>query len=46
MQVIYINGMKASKADVADLVERVRKGLDFVIEMHFTKSNNIAIKTI
>ena len=46
MQTIYINGIKATKADVADLMERIRKGLDFVIEMHFTKSNNIAITTI
>lgn len=43
---IYINGIKASKADVAELAERVRAGEDCVIEWHFTKSNAIAITTI
>lgn len=43
---IYINGVKASKTDVAELAERVRRGADEVLEWHFTKSNNIAITTI
>ena len=46
MQTIYINGVKASKNDIAILIERVHKGLEEILEMHFTKSNNIAIKTI
>ena len=43
---IYINGVKASKADVDELTKRVRQGLDFILETSFTKSNNLAIKTI
>lgn len=43
---IYINGVKASKTDVAELAKRVRAGKECVIEWHFTKSNNIAITTI
>lgn len=44
--IVYINGIKASKSDVAELAERVRAGSDFILEMSFTKSNNIAIRTI
>lgn len=45
MQTIYINGVKASSADLATLFERVRKGLDYIIEIHTTKAQNIAIVT-
>lgn len=46
MQTIYINGFKATKDDVKELFERVRKGLEQVLDMHITKSNNLSIKTI
>lgn len=45
MQIIYINGIKATKSDLATLFERVRKGLDYIVEIHTTKSNNIAVVT-
>ena len=45
MQQIYINGVKATRNDLATLFERVRKGLECIIEMHKTKHNNIAIVT-
>ncbi len=45
MQTIYINGVKATLTDLATLFERVRKGLDCIIEIHTTKSQNIAIVT-
>lgn len=43
---IYINGIKASKTDIERLAERVRAGIECVLEWHFTKSNNIAITTV
>ena len=46
MQTIYINGVKATKSDLAILLDRVRKGLDYILEIHLTKSNNIAIVTV
>lgn len=45
MQTIYINGIKASRNDLAALFERVRKGLDRIVEIHTTKKNNIAVVT-
>ena len=45
MQIIYINGIRATRNDLATLLERVRKGLDCIIEIHTTKSNNIAVVT-
>lgn len=45
MQTIYINGVKATKGDLAALFERVRKGLEFILEIHTTKHNNIAVVT-
>ena len=45
MQTIYINGIKATRNDLATLFERVRKGLDCIIEVHMTKRNNIAVVT-
>ena len=45
MQTIYINGVKATYNDLATLFERVRKGLDYIIEMHTTNAQNIAIVT-
>lgn len=45
MYTIYINGIKASRADLATLFERVRKGLESIVEVHKTKMNNIAVKT-
>jgi hypothetical protein len=45
MQTIYINGVKATSNDLATLFERVRKGLDRIVEIHTTKKNNIAVKT-
>ena len=45
MQIVYINGVKATYADLATLFERVRKGLDCIIEIHTTKKNNIAVVT-
>ena len=45
MQTIYINGSKASHADLATLIERVRKGMECIVEVHTTKKNNIAVKT-
>lgn len=43
---VYINGVKASKTDITELAERVRRGVDCVLDWHFTKTNNIAITTI
>ncbi len=45
MQQIYINGIKATKSDLALLYDRIRKGKDCIVEMHKTKHNNIAIVT-
>ena len=45
MQTIYINGIKATINDLAALFERVRKGLDRIIEIHMTQKNNIAVVT-
>ena len=45
MQTIYINGVKATLTDLAVLFERVRKGLDRIIEIHMTKAQNVAIVT-
>lgn len=45
MQTIYINGVKATKTDLEELFERVRQGVESILEMHFTKNNNIAVKT-
>lgn len=45
MQTIYINGIKATKNDLATLLERVRKGSDYIIEIRATKRNNIAVVT-
>ena len=45
MQTIYINGVKATKNDLATLFDRIRKGKDSIVEMHITKKNNIAVKT-
>ena len=45
MQTIYINGVKATKSDLAILFERVRKGLDYIVEIHTTNAQNIAIVT-
>ena len=45
MQTIYINGVKATKSDLAVLFERVRKGLDAILEIHMTKAQNVAIVT-
>ena len=44
--IIYINGVRATKSDINELAERIRRGVESVLEWHFTKSNNIAIKTI
>jgi hypothetical protein len=45
MQNIYINGVKATKSDLAELEDRIRKGKECIIETHRTKGNNIAIVT-
>lgn len=45
MQQIYINGIRATKGDLAELHARIRKGKECIIEMHKTKHNNIAIVT-
>ena len=45
MQIIYINGVKATKSDLEALFERVRKGVECITNIHTTKSNNIAVKT-
>lgn len=45
MQQFYINGIKATRNDLATLFERIRKGKERIIEMHKTKHNNIAIVT-
>lgn len=42
---IYINGVKATNADLVVLLERIRKGLDCILEVHMTKHNNIAVVT-
>ena len=45
MQTIYINGRRATKGDLDTLFERVRQGKEYILEMHTTKSNNIAVVT-
>ena len=45
MQTIYINGVKASKQDLATLIERVHKGSEYILEMRYTKKNNVSIIT-
>ena len=42
---IYINGVKATKTDLATLIERVHKGSECILEMRYTKKNNVAIIT-
>lgn len=46
MQTIYINGVKATKSDLVILFQRVRKGLDYILEVRMTKAQNIAIITV
>ena len=46
VKTVYINGMKASETDIAALLEWVEAGKTAILEWHFTKSNNISIKTI
>ena len=46
MQTIYINGVKATRNDLATLFERVRKGKECIIEIRKTKHNNIAVTTV
>ena len=43
---VYINGVKATKSDIAELAEHIRRGVEKVLEWRFTKTNAIAIKTI
>lgn len=43
---IYINGVKASEADICELDERILKNEDCVVESHITKANALAITTI
>lgn len=45
MQQIYINGIRATRSDLALLYNRIRKGKERIVEMHTTKHNNIAIVT-
>ena len=45
MQTIYINGVKATKSDLAELYARIQQGKECIVEMHTTKSNNIAVTT-
>ena len=45
MRTIYINGVKATRNDLATLFERVRKGLDCILAIHMTKAQNIAVTT-
>lgn len=45
MQTIYINGVRATANDLATLLKRVREGKDYIVEIHTTKSNNIAVVT-
>ena len=45
MQTIYINGVKATKSDLAILFERVQRGLETILEIHMTKAQNVAIVT-
>lgn len=42
---VYINGTRATIADVTELFDRVREGLESIVEIHTTKKNNIAIQT-
>lgn len=45
MQTIYINGVKASRKDLAALVKCIRKGSNCIVEVHKTKNNNVAVRT-
>ena len=42
---IYINGRKASKQDLALLVERCKRGLEVLKDIHKTRGGGIAIIT-
>lgn len=44
--VIYINGCKASKKDLALLIERCKKGLDMITDVHTTKRGFLSVSTI
>ena len=45
MSNVYINGIKATRADIASLVERCRAGMERVT-YHITKRGNIAFVTV
>lgn len=42
---VYINGIRATKGDLALLLERVSKGLERILEVRTTKGKNIAVIT-
>lgn len=44
--VIYINGCKASKKDLALLIERCKQGLDMITDVHTTNHGFLSISTI
>ncbi len=43
---VYINGFKASKADLAYLQQQLNKGQANIISISKTKAGSIAIRTI
>lgn len=44
--VIYINGYKASKKDLALLIERCKQGLDMITDVHTTNHGFLSVSTI
>ena len=44
--VIYINGCKASKKDLALLIERCKQGLDMITNVRTTNRGFLSVSTI
>ena len=43
---IYINGRKASKADIAMLVANCKNGVDLITDVHITPRGYLAVSTV
>lgn len=43
---IYINGHKASKTDVSELVSRCKAGYDIITDVHITPRGWLSISTV
>lgn len=43
---IYINGRKASKADIALLVSNCKSGIEVITDMHITPRGWLSVSTV